>query len=64
MRKLLILLTGGLAFFLGSRAGRGPYESLERGYRQLRRQPQVQHLVGDDPGGGSAPSPASAASTY
>ena len=45
MRKMVILLAGGVGFLLGSRAGRQPYEQFEAQFRRIRRKPQVQEAV-------------------
>ncbi|HEY6425395.1 MAG TPA: hypothetical protein VIY28_19565 [Pseudonocardiaceae bacterium] len=40
------LLGGAIGYVLGSRAGRQPYEQLERGCRQLIDHPAVQGAAG------------------
>ena len=44
MKKVLVLLAGTVGFMLGSRAGRGPYEQLERWARQLAKRPEVRQV--------------------
>jgi hypothetical protein len=46
MKKVLVLLAGTVGFMLGSRAGRGPYEQVERWARQVAKRPEVRR-VGD-----------------
>jgi Flp pilus assembly protein TadD len=46
MKKVLVLLAGTVGFMLGSRAGRGPYEQVERWVRQVAKRPEVRQ-VGD-----------------
>ena len=41
MKRFLLLLGMGIGFVLGSKAGRAPYERLERTVREFRRRPQV-----------------------
>jgi hypothetical protein len=45
MRKFGLLLAGLVGFLLGSRAGREPYERLERQLSRLRGQPEVQDVM-------------------
>jgi hypothetical protein len=45
MRKFGLLLAGLVGFLLGSRAGREPYERLERQLSRLRAQPEVQDVM-------------------
>ena len=50
MKRLLLLVGMGIGFVLGSKAGRAPYERLERTVRELLRRPQVStpmHSVSD-----------------
>lgn len=42
MKKFIFLAGLGIGFVIGSRAGRGPYESLERTARQVADDPEVQ----------------------
>lgn len=42
MKKLIFLAGLAIGFVVGSRAGRGPYESLERTARQVADDPEVQ----------------------
>ena len=42
MKKFIFLAGLGIGFVIGSRAGRGPYESLERTARQVAEDPEVQ----------------------
>ena len=42
MKKFIFLAGLALGFVIGSRAGRGPYESLERTARQVADDPEVQ----------------------
>jgi hypothetical protein len=46
MKKILVLLALGVGFVLGSRAGRGPYEQLERWARQVTKRPEVRQVTG------------------
>ncbi len=41
----MILLAGVVGFILGSRAGREPYEHLQRTLSGMRRRPEVQGVV-------------------
>ncbi len=41
MKRVLLLVGMGIGFVLGSKAGRAPYERLERTARELMRRPQV-----------------------
>ena len=41
----MILGAGVIGFLLGSRAGREPYEHLERRLQKIRRRPEVQDAV-------------------
>ncbi len=45
MRKFGLLLAGAVGFFVGSCAGREPYEKLERQLSRLRGKPEVQEVV-------------------
>ncbi|MFC7374617.1 hypothetical protein ACFQS2_13110 [Brachybacterium sp. GCM10030267] len=42
MKKFIFLAGLAIGFVVGSRAGRGPYESLERTARQVAEDPEVQ----------------------
>lgn len=42
MKKFIFLAGLAIGFVVGSRAGRGPYESLERSARQVADDPEVQ----------------------
>ena len=42
MKKLIFVAGLVIGFVIGSRAGRGPYESLERTARQVAEDPEVQ----------------------
>lgn len=41
MKRFLLVLGMGIGFVLGSKAGRAPYERLERSLRDLMRRPPV-----------------------
>jgi hypothetical protein len=45
MRKLSFVIGGAVGFVLGSRAGRGPYEQLEKRARRLSGRPHVQRVA-------------------
>jgi hypothetical protein len=45
MKKLLLLAGAAIGFVLGSRAGRGPYNRLERKAREVGKRPEVKHAV-------------------
>ena len=45
MWKLPFVIGGAVGFVLGSRAGRGPYEELEKRARRLSGHPQVQRVA-------------------
>lgn len=46
MKKFLFLAGLAIGFVLGSRAGRGPYDSLEQAARQVAEDPEVQRRAG------------------
>ncbi|NMA77022.1 MAG: hypothetical protein GX960_07185 [Actinomycetales bacterium] len=46
MKKFIFLAGLAIGFVVGSRAGRGPYESLERTARQVADDPEVQRRAG------------------
>jgi hypothetical protein len=46
MKKLFFLTAAGIGFVLGSKAGTGPYEQLERQLRKVTGRPEVQGAVG------------------
>ena len=45
MRWIALLLVGALGYVLGSRAGRGPYETLSTRLEEVWRDPRVQGRV-------------------
>jgi hypothetical protein len=45
MKKVLVLSAGAVGFVLGSRAGRGPYDQMERWARQVTKRPQVRQVT-------------------
>ena len=45
VKKAMLLVGVGVGFVLGSRAGRGPYETLEGKVRQAAGRPEVQGTV-------------------
>ena len=45
MKKITLVIGGIAGFLLGSYAGRGPYERVERWARQLRGRPEVQRVA-------------------
>jgi hypothetical protein len=45
MKKVLVLFAGAIGFVLGSRAGRGPYEQLERWGRRVAKRPEVRQVT-------------------
>jgi hypothetical protein len=45
MRKFGLLLAGVVGFLIGSRAGREPYEKLERQLSRLRGKPEVEDVM-------------------
>ncbi|GAA1283408.1 MULTISPECIES: hypothetical protein [Brachybacterium] len=47
MKKLIFLTGLAIGFVVGSRAGRGPYESLERTARQVADDPEVQRRASE-----------------
>ena len=46
MRKLTILLAGGIGYVLGARAGRERYEQIRRGWENAKDDPRLQSLAG------------------
>lgn len=46
MKKLIFLAGLAIGFVVGSRAGRGPYESLERTAHRVAEDPEVQRRAG------------------
>jgi replicative DNA helicase len=45
MKKVVALSAGAVGFVLGSRAGRGPYEQIERWARQVAKRPAVRRVT-------------------
>jgi hypothetical protein len=45
MKKLAFVIGLGVGFVLGSKAGSGPYEELQRKVRSLRHRPDVEQVV-------------------
>ncbi len=45
MRKLWMIAGVGIGFILGSRAGRQPYDQLERRVRNVRARPEVRDAI-------------------
>jgi hypothetical protein len=45
MRKITLVIGGIAGFLLGSYAGRGPYERVEKWAHQLRGRPEVQRVA-------------------
>ncbi len=42
MKKLLVLVAGGIGYVLGAKAGRGRYEQLRDQFDQVKNDPRVQ----------------------
>ncbi|GAB3656770.1 hypothetical protein GCM10027596_11350 [Nocardioides korecus] len=42
MKKLLVLIAGGVGYVLGAKAGRGRYEQLRDQFNQVKNDPRVQ----------------------
>ena len=53
MKKLLLLMGAGIGFVLGSRAGRKPYEQVEREVRKFLERPEVHDRIGAAKGAAS-----------
>lgn len=45
MKKFAFLVVLGIGFLIGSKAGTGPYETVEQKLRSLKERPDVQHAV-------------------
>ena len=45
MKKLPLIVSAGVGFVMGSRAGRGPYKKLESRARQLANRSDVRKVV-------------------
>ena len=42
MKKLMLLIAGGVGYVLGAKAGRGRYEQLRESYEKVKNDPRVQ----------------------
>ena len=42
MKKLMLLVAGGIGYVLGARAGRERYDQIERTFRKVKNDPRVQ----------------------
>lgn len=45
MKKMFLLVGAAIGFFLGSRAGREPYDQLEQAARRLAKRPEVKRAT-------------------
>ena len=46
MKKLLVLVAGGIGYVLGTKAGRERYEQIRRAYAHAKDDPRLQSLAG------------------